>query len=728
MRNKTFIALFAALIAVLLVVTGCAFNGPDTAGGIPAGKGKLVLSVGGTGRTILPSGVTHTYELFDVADALEYANDMAEYEAAVAEDPDTDVEKPEFPTAKFEGAVTTDGAVVDPGEYVLRVVGSIGGKAFSEAWVGDYVEAKEADPDATPPKPAEDAYFDNTVEVVAQGTATVIVKNFRVLDNEATKGTFSWNLSAFDTATSVKITIGDDSAIELKSTPGTDEYGFTDTIELAVGQYLVVFTVDGVEWSEVLWIYGDLTSAYTPSFPGNDIVGEKIPKDLQNVVIAAIKEGKLSSVWYSYFGSDLVDVDVGDSEEYYDENVTSAIAAILSDRISNAAPTNLSELKVLIDAAFVRAGADAILADSSDVENDLKALVKNGTTAVAYDSTEKEVTVGAYTFSVESPLVVKEVWFSVDISALVEGQASNPFKGKPTYAVTDGKGKISFASSTWGENGSGTSQDQGAAFALTSDQVALVKAADSLIVNFAAESSVSDAVFRGCLGSIKRGGGWNHTDMYLNGGTIGSISGIHRYINITNKTSTVDGSNPPEADALIHFILQKRNATPAEVDVTISSIKIKAVTSTVVVYHAPLVIENVEIEAKGSAALEAGDTGYMEMSGANAMLTYKFPADVGNWYNTVKVTYEAETTSTGDNEGATRGATLKNGYDSWSDVTPATYLTLESSGTFTWKLSLFTGTTAGFSLQQNKDAGDGGAYPKISEYKVKITKIEFTAE
>ncbi|MDR2701072.1 MAG: hypothetical protein LBB72_01415 [Spirochaetaceae bacterium] len=410
MRNKTFQALFAALIAGLLVVTGCSLSGPDTSG-IEPGKGKLVLSVSGlsgvngasAGRTILPA-VEYKAEVFSAAAMLAY------WKAGTGDAPAA-VETIEFSTAEY-------GISLVPGEYVVKVTATIGKVDAGTAWVGKYNSTDDKVDD---------------VVVIEAGKPTLIEAAFSVQDyldeHETDPGTFAWDLTTFEDADSVEITIFkaadlddpiDDGELTLAETADYDDgvYKFKDEIELDAGEYLVVFTVvnesgdDSVEWSEVLYIVGGMTSEYKPSFGA--VFGEEAEK-LVDIVLKAFEDGDISDINGNLFTA----LGVLGFTSANEGQVKAAIAEILAEEDEGEpvydAPETLAEVKELVDAALIKAQAFEILEDTvfsspstTAAEAAITALVKNGSTITSFDWEAFEddgiltVVIGAYTLTLSA--------------------------------------------------------------------------------------------------------------------------------------------------------------------------------------------------------------------------------------------------------------------------------------------------------------------------------------
>jgi hypothetical protein len=360
MRNKTYIALFAALMAVVLVMSGCSFFAPDTANLGAAGKGKIALSISGVNaRTIMPKA-TYQVEFIqdgDVVDTQEWVS----------------------------GTIN-----VDAGTYTVKVTALVDGVPFAEGSEDD-------------------------VEVEDQESTDVEITLTTITSTE-TEGTFSWDLSAFEAAASVSIAIFDaaddidvDTAKEELTLGDGADAEFADTIVLDAGQYIVVIDVDGVKWTEVLYIFPGFTSKYTPSF--DDVVGELADEQLLDIVLLAISTDNFTDILAGHFAPLGVNgVSAGNFNA-----VKAAITAILAEE-DNAAPEDLAELKQLIDSTLVYVGAAAGIDTANDaaIKAAINGLVKNGTTltidtAKYEDDKTVAVTAGAYTFTATvSPLLEPE--------------------------------------------------------------------------------------------------------------------------------------------------------------------------------------------------------------------------------------------------------------------------------------------------------------------------------
>ena len=342
-----------ALAAALLALVSCQspFQPPQTKK--QAGTGILKMSVNGQGsaRTIMP-----------VVTALD------DYDAIIV--------------------VATPGG----GDAKIFTFDDIDGIAISLA-AGTYdivVTAKKGDKDVAKGEKS-------AVEISADGEKEVDITLVPLTEGS---GTFSWDITFPAAITDAEMTIdalkpedgtekGDAKIYRLKGTvnTGEEDYTATHTLDLAVGGYSVVFTLEGAtgtaKWREILIIYPNLVSEYTNATEFTEALLSKAP-DFQEFINAAIT------------GTDdytLADVVAGHFDALGIDGVTSGNLAAVKTAIGGFADDyadtdqELEDLKVLVDAALIEAfkfeqafGGDE---GKDEAEAAIAALAKNGTPATA---------------------------------------------------------------------------------------------------------------------------------------------------------------------------------------------------------------------------------------------------------------------------------------------------------------------------------------------------------
>ncbi|MDR2702322.1 MAG: hypothetical protein LBB72_07820 [Spirochaetaceae bacterium] len=397
MKNKTFIALFTALLAVVLVLSGCsAFSGPAAPAGDGGTLALTVKGVGAGGRTIMPE---------------------LTYKATI--------------TPAGDDAVAIDKTLVagvniiklEPGTYGIVV----------KAYNGEVLVAQGSKTGVVV-----------TAEAAASAEITLTAETL------TGKGTFAWDLSLFSDAEVAAIAIFKltdvdldtfeffdefEDADELIAIAGKDEIpvtdpttlvekGFVDSIELDAEEYLVYFFVqndaeedDPTVWSEVLRIYAGLKSSYQPSFE-NIFGGEG--KELEDLIIAAIAEGD-----YDITAPELTAIGVAGVSAGNINDIKTNIGLILA-AAGNEAPEDLDGLKELVDAALVMAGAVGVDPASPIKDTEIADLAANDSDVDVdwddWDEPDYEVTitVGAYEFTVSIlPIAEPEFLESLEIAQVV---------------------------------------------------------------------------------------------------------------------------------------------------------------------------------------------------------------------------------------------------------------------------------------------------------------------
>lgn len=393
MRNKTFIALFTALLAVLLVVSGCSnFAGPDFGSGYAPGTGKLVLSVKGA-RSIVPVGLDYKFAIYNSDDALAYC---------IAKEGLEDGEpEPELPEPVEEGFLADVQVLELPaGKYIARVEALSKGKLVAEGMKGNYVPAKgeEGDDDYVA------AHMEDEIVIIAGGKVEANI-TLTAVDGLDGKGTFNYDFSAYK-GKAITITIYAQDDLDNAITEGTitiavDAEKFIGSKDLAAGSYVVKFDVAGeIVWEAALFILDGQTSEYTAGLVEDDeVIGE-----LGDIVTKDIAAGNVADIPLAYFELLVKGVD----EENIAE-VKEAIEDLLGQIADEDGEIDADDvnLKELVDAALVKLGAGGAWQNQKEAEDYIeKVLVQNGSTVtvewdVADTGTNGTATVGAYEIEFE---------------------------------------------------------------------------------------------------------------------------------------------------------------------------------------------------------------------------------------------------------------------------------------------------------------------------------------
>jgi len=688
MKNKTFIALFTAFMAVALIMSGCSgFVGPDTT----PGKGTLSLNIQGFGadaRTILP---TLTYEATFTAGTTEIKTTLyaggnfltlapaaytisveaknagtvvgkgtgtvtitadAAASATITITPETGVGtaakgnfKWDLSAADFSGTPSIKiyklyfNTFNGPSYVPFGTKGTSFGNANSFAYITDITIPASTDLTGYTTLTFDIDAFANGTQVYPKGNNDndLCYRIFSTdTDADVQLGGNEWNgagsASPWTTWTiptaaqttftkdgklrivaanksnavdviqvkSIKFSGTGKTDIELISatypglTPGAEyklpsidadlkpadlvdtKTTLTGTVELASGNYYVIFEAGGVKWNEVLTVVGGLTSDYMPSFNSNfPATGDK----LLDKVLEAFNAGK-----YAINADEFAPLELnitGSSAA----KVNESIGIILKDT-ANPVPTTKDGLKELIDAALILASGTNVtvavtsLTDTTAAETGLKALAKNGTDFTTnvpefawtgadddkgvFEASVVITKIGASKYTVS---LVASPSFYLDLPnqvTLPDGSSvDSGFNGGTAAAVTkneDGSVILKYNSAN---------NTQMGFFVMTAEQITKMKAASTLTVTINGSSTPDSAEFRACFGKVTTGSNWNDTSWVMNPDT-----STKTFAGVTGTPVTITFNRKGSGD-LVCFVIQKRNPqTATDINVTITSIKV----------------------------------------------------------------------------------------------------------------------------------------------------------
>ena len=382
---KKYAALIGALCAVMLVISGCAFDDFQTAKGEP-GTGTVKISINGANaRTIYPD-VTFGHYVVTVVDESDVQYGQKR-ELTVG-------------AAQIILPITT--------AYTINV----------EAYVN------AADETAGKIAATGSVAISATDLQTQHATVSKNIVLTPVLDDG--EGTFSWHLTTDGTISAVEITVDGETIDALSDT----------SVTLDAGVYIVVFKItykDGQEVSfvEDLYVFANMTSTYTEIFREFHFY-EMIDYVLGILHKSESWEDRLAELETEYF------YDLGLKFGMF-ENTIAEFEHIIGSN-SSLLPANLAELKALVDVSIIQdliksMGSD-LFESATAIESAIDELELNGTSIVygtpvhgaAHDTVE--ITVGKY--NVFANIVKSITSFDITVAGATQTVQIAEMKGNNT--------------------------------------------------------------------------------------------------------------------------------------------------------------------------------------------------------------------------------------------------------------------------------------------------------
>ena len=392
---KKYAALIGVLCTVMLVISGCALDDLQTAKGEP-GTGTVTLSINGAGaaRTIYPKDIEFDHYIVKI-----FNTDQTQY--GVNSRIDTGITTLHLPiTTQFK--ITVDA----------------------------YVNAGD-----TTPAASGEATVSNT-DLASQGATTSV--NINLIPAASGNGTFAWDLTLDASITKAEIKIGNDPAIVIFGTGATK--GVRDSVPLAKGEYLVLFTITYNDSStftipEDLYIWAGMTS----SFEGE--IGSRHFYEMVDYVIGLLQpihgnwDLRIASLKKEFF-DDMNIVYTYQSADYFTQ-ITGQFGTFIGSDIS-LLPANITDLKALVDAAGIAlyiVNRPGDFETQAELETEINlAVAAFNTSHLGYSFTvdhEATITVG-HKYHVKTFIVPPATGFDVKIAGTNQTIEVSSMKGNNT--------------------------------------------------------------------------------------------------------------------------------------------------------------------------------------------------------------------------------------------------------------------------------------------------------